>query len=274
MAAKGGERRMVFDIRGRRKHVVKVVYAILALLMGASLFFVVGPVNIGNLLGNAGTSNSSGQFLDEAERIEAKLKKQPEDPNLLVGLMRARISAGNSLAEANPETGEPIQTVESHLQLEEASEAWEKYLKATDEPNAGLAVQMASIFFILAQTSRTADEFESNIHGASQAQQISADKRPSKGSLSTLAIYHYFGTDFKAAEAARKQAATYAKTRIEKETLKTELDPYKKRGHEIQKQLAEIQQAEKKARAKGESAVANPLAESNPLGGATLAPQP
>ena len=47
-----GERRMLFDIRGRRKHVVKVVYAILALLMGASLFLVVGPVNIGSLLGN------------------------------------------------------------------------------------------------------------------------------------------------------------------------------------------------------------------------------
>ncbi len=42
-----GERRMLFDIRGRRKHVVRVVYAILALLMGASLFLVVGPFNIG-----------------------------------------------------------------------------------------------------------------------------------------------------------------------------------------------------------------------------------
>ena len=44
---------MVFDIRGRRKHVVKVVYAILALLMGASLFLVVGPVNIAGLLAAA-----------------------------------------------------------------------------------------------------------------------------------------------------------------------------------------------------------------------------
>jgi len=39
-----GERRMLFDIRGRRKNVVKVVYAILAVMMGASLFLVVGPV--------------------------------------------------------------------------------------------------------------------------------------------------------------------------------------------------------------------------------------
>ena len=42
MAQGGKEHRMVFDIRGRRKHVVKVVYAVLAVLMGASLFLVVG----------------------------------------------------------------------------------------------------------------------------------------------------------------------------------------------------------------------------------------
>ena len=34
MANKDGERRMVFDTGGRRKGVVKVVYAILAVLMG------------------------------------------------------------------------------------------------------------------------------------------------------------------------------------------------------------------------------------------------
>ena len=43
MASDGGERRMLFDIRGRRKNVVKVVYAILAVLMGLSLFLVAGP---------------------------------------------------------------------------------------------------------------------------------------------------------------------------------------------------------------------------------------
>ena len=43
-----GERRMLFDIRGRRKNVVKVVYGILAVMMGASLFLVVGPVNLGS----------------------------------------------------------------------------------------------------------------------------------------------------------------------------------------------------------------------------------
>ena len=69
--AEGGERRMLFDIRGRRKHVVRVVYAILALLMGASLFLVVGPFNIGNLINSGSSANSTAKVLDEqAERIE------------------------------------------------------------------------------------------------------------------------------------------------------------------------------------------------------------
>ena len=46
------QRRMVFDIRGRRKNVVKVVYAALAILMGASLILVAGPgINFGSLFG-------------------------------------------------------------------------------------------------------------------------------------------------------------------------------------------------------------------------------
>ena len=67
--ASGGERRMLFDIRGKRKHVVRVVYAILALLMGASLFLVVGPVNLGSLLGSStGTTETTKIFEERAQK--------------------------------------------------------------------------------------------------------------------------------------------------------------------------------------------------------------
>ena len=71
---------------GKRKHVVRVVYAILALLMGASLFLVVGPVNIGELLGDASSTTSASKVLDEqAERIERRLAKNPKNEALLLG---------------------------------------------------------------------------------------------------------------------------------------------------------------------------------------------
>ncbi len=266
MAASGGERRMVFDIRGRRRHVVKFVYAILALLMGASLFLVVGPVNIGSLLGNSeGSGNAASQFEGQAVAIERKLKKSPEDPQLLLNLTRIRISAGNSLAQANPETGAIAYTPESRQQLEKASEAWSKYLKATGEPSTGGAQLVSQALFGLAQTSRTGAEAEANIRAAAHAQQIVAESRPSLGSLSTLTIYRYYSFDYKGAAQARKEAAAYANTKFERENLGNELDKISKRGHEFQKQIAEIEKAAKKAQAKGEPSIANPLSESNPL---------
>jgi hypothetical protein len=266
MASSGGERRMVFDIRGRRRHVVKFVYAILALLMGASLFLVVGPVNIGELFGGNSESNSAASQLEgQAAAIERRLKKSPEDPQLLLSLARARISAGNSLAVSNPETGAVSLTVESRQQLEKASEAWSKYLKATDEPTIGGAQLAAGALFSLAQTSRTGAEAEANLHAASRAQQIVAQSRPSLGSLSTLAIYRYYSFDYAGAAQARKEAVPYANTKFERENLGNELDQISKRAHGFQKQIAEIEKEAKKARAKGEPGIPNPLSESNPL---------
>jgi hypothetical protein len=267
MANDGGERRMLFDIRGRRKNVVKVVYAVLALLMGLSLFLVVGPAPIQDLFGGGATTSASDQLEEQAERIEAKLKKDPQDPQLLLSLTRARISTGNSLAVPNPETGQIGFTPEARQQLFLASEVWSKYLKATDEPNAGGAQLVAQAFFGLAQTARSVAEAEANIRAAAQAQQIVADDRPSLGSLSSLAIFRYYSFDFKGAEQARREASKYARTKFERENLGKELDQYSERGHEFEKQVAEIEKEAKKAREKGEAAAANPLAEGNPLAG-------
>ncbi len=74
-----GERRMLFDTRGKRKHVIRVVYAILALLMGASLFLVVGPFNLAELTGGSDGGSANEVFEEQAERIEGRLAKDPQD---------------------------------------------------------------------------------------------------------------------------------------------------------------------------------------------------
>jgi hypothetical protein len=265
MAGNDGERRMVFDIRGRRKHVVKFVYAILALLMGASLFLVIGPFNIANLFGDANAVNSAAkQFEEQATTLERKLKKDPEDEQLLLNLTRARINAGNSLATSNPETGEVAYTTEARQQLAEASEAWSKYLKASDEPSPSGAQVAAGALFGLAQTARTGGEAESNVRAAAQAQEIVAKQRPSLGSLSTLAIYRLYSFDYKGAKQAEKEALPYTNTKFERENLGNELEQIEKRAHEFQKQLKEIEKEAKKAAAQGKPGAA-PIGQSNPL---------
>ena len=70
---------MLFDIRGKRKNVVRVVYACLALLMGASLFVAVGPFNIAEFFGGGGTTSAADISEEQAERIEKRPRERPPE---------------------------------------------------------------------------------------------------------------------------------------------------------------------------------------------------
>ena len=253
------ERRMLFDIRGRRRNVVKVVYALLALLMGASLILLAGPGLFGGG-GGSSTSEAAKQLEEQAERIERKLAKSPEDANLLASLTRTRISAANAQSEVDPTTGEALLTIQSREEFEKASAAWSEYLKATDEPTAGIAQLITPALFSLAQTSRTTNEALDNITAASEAQKIVAEQRPSLGSLSTLALYTLFTGDYGAAEEAQKEAAKFANSKVERESLEKQFDEVRKRAKEFQKQIAASEKAAKTAGAAGgKEALQNPL---------------
>jgi hypothetical protein len=256
--AERGERRMVFDIRGRRKHVVRVVYAILALLMGASLFLVVGPVNIGGLLGNgSSTSNAASLFEEQATATERKLKKSPEDPSLLLSLTRIRISAANALTEVDPATGQPTTTPEARDQLEKAGEAWSRYLKqAGSNPSPSAAQLSAGALFRLAESSTTGPEAEANIKAAAQAQQIFAEAQPSLGAVSTLAIYNYFAFDFAGGDKEGKRAQSLAGSKAQKKEVEEQLAEIRKRAKSFQKQ---VKASAKAAKGSGKEALENPL---------------
>ncbi|MFN8216645.1 MAG: hypothetical protein U0R71_08620 [Solirubrobacterales bacterium] len=267
MASNRDEHRMVFDIRGKRRHVVKVVYAILALLMGLSLFLVVGPVNVGEIFssGNA-ASDAAKPFEEQAERIEVKLKKSPEDAELLAALTRARINAGNSSVEENSE-GQQVLTTETVQQYQLASDAWTKYVKASGgEPSAGVAQVAAPAFITLAETSGIG-ELEANLAAASEAQQVVAQQRPSIGTLTTLAIYQYLAFEFAAAKKTEAEAVALANDKFERESIENQLKEYEKRGKELQANLAKLKQEAQQAGSGGKESLENPL---NGLGGGGL----
>jgi len=256
--ASSGERRLVFDTRGKRKHVVRVVYAILALLMGGSLFLVVGPVNIGALIGNSTSTSSASKVLDEqAEKLERQLVKTPNDEQLLLALTRARINAGNSQIETVSETEAPTITTEAREDFEAGSRAWSRYLKQTDEPSPTAAQLVAATFFQLAETgSSSLAEIEANVEKAASAQRIVAEQRPSLGSLSTLAIYEYFGGEFAAGDKAKKQAAAKAPAKAEASNLEKQLAEYRKRAVQFQKSAKQVA---KQAQEASKEALQNPF---------------
>jgi len=246
---------MVFDTRGRRKHVVRVVYAILALLMGASLFLVVGPFNIANLIGGSSTSNA-GKLLDEqASRTERKLATEPNNEGLLVSLIRTRVAASHAKTEVNTETGLPEYTPEAQKELLGASAAWSRYSKVAKEVNPATAALMAGAFFGLAESAGSIEEADASVEEAAAAQRIAAKARPSVGTFSTLAIYEYYAGDYAAGDKAAKQAAA-AVPKSEAKEVKKQMAEYRARGKALEKQKAEFAKLEKSQR---KEALENPF---------------
>jgi hypothetical protein len=266
-----GERRMLFDIRGRRRSVIKVVYAILAILMGASLFLVVGPVNIGSLLNTASEGNQSAQIFDEqAERIERRLRKDPTNQDILISLTRARINAGQAKSELDRTTGEQTITAQARVEYQKAEGAWRRYVKqAGDEPNPSVASLVSGAFFVLAQNSRSYPEAIEYLEDAADAQRLAAEGRPSVGTWTTLAAYEYLGGDKAAGAKAGEEALALANTKSEKKAIEKQLAAFQKQSKQIQKRR---KQAEKAEKSRGKEALEHPLGGLGGSTGSTVAP--
>jgi len=253
--AENGERRMLFDIRGRRKHVVRVVYAILALLMGASLFLVVGPFNLGNLASNSST-DAAKVLQEQAERTEQKLRQDPDNEALLLSLTRARMGAANALTEVNSETGLTIFTPEGRQELERGVESWNRYLKQTKEPKASAALLVSRSYFSLAESAGTFREAIENVAGAAKTQRIAAEAQPTINSLTTLAIYEYYSGDFAAGDKAVKEAEAKALNKAEAKEIGKQLVEFRQRGKAFEAQKKEVAKEEKKL---GKERLQNPF---------------
>lgn len=257
--ASSGERRMLFDTSGRRKRVIQVVYAVLALLMGASLFLVVGPFNLAELVGDSSSSSATKVFDEQVERIEGRLAQNPNDEQLLLALTRAQINVGNSQIETVGAGETPTVSNEALRDFEAASQSWNRYLQATDEPSPTAAQLVAGTFFRLGESSSSVLNAIENISQATKAQQIAAEERPNINSLSTLAIYQFFNGEFAAGEKTEKQAAAEASSKAEVKGLEKQLAPFRQRAKQFDQQrdqLAKVQKEFNEGKLK------------NPLGGA------
>jgi hypothetical protein len=259
------EHRMVFDIRGRRRHVVKFVYAILAILMVASLFLVTGAVNLGSIFGSSSSSESAvSSFEQQAENVEAKLAKTPGDEDLMASLTRTRINTANAMiTNGQGESQDGIEEIKHQLAL--ASEGWSEYVGAASEPSAGLAIQVAPALFQLAELATGGEEALENVKAATEAQQVVAGKRGDLNSWSTLALYALFAQNYKLAEKAKAEALKLANTKFERESFENKYDEVEKNAKEFGKRL-KVENASK-SKSAGKESLENPI---QGLGGSSL----
>jgi len=264
------ENRMLFDLRGRRKRVIQVIYVMLAVVMAASLLVIGLPGGV-NPFGGGGSVVSqdlADLSIERAEKLETRLEAAPNNAKAQEELIRARITAGNNLIEIDDEGRQQGVTAEANEQYDLAAQAWNKYLKTTSgRPDQGVAQLVANMLFSLAQGSSIA-QFESNVQSAADAQEQVAraaerkydggrgDGPPPTAALVTLATYQYYSQDFPAAARTRSQALAGIESEGQRKQVTTQLNAVEKDAKRIGKVL---KRAKKQARKDGGKSLENPF---------------
>lgn len=267
---------MLFDLSGKRRNFIRVVYAILAaLFLGGFLFFGIGsdaPGGLGDLLGFGTNETTSGspQFDQEIEDAEERLAADPKDEAALEQLIQVRYQAGNSALERDEATGQISLTTEAEEQFSEATDAWETYADVARKPSGDVAAIANQAYGILLQFSDP-QELPQLAEDAVPAAEIYAEANPGVGTYATLAQYAYFAGDTKTGDDAAARAIEEVDAPQRKQ-LEKDLDAAKESAAQLEKQLA------KEAKQGGEEgAFTNPLQDTSvgsPLGGAPPAPAP
>lgn len=260
---------MLFELGGKRKRFIQVIYVFLALLLGVGLvgLGIGGDANGGifNALGIGGDGSTprNPEFDNQIERAEADLAANPGDEKALTTLARVHFLAAQTSLETD-ELGNVSITDDAISEYNAAVDSWETYLEAEPaEPDDDVAALMIQAYANLAGTDPSPAATEEQLAGAYMAAQIVADVRPSAGTFTNLALYAYLADETKIADQARKDALAETTDSTTKSQITQQLDQAEAQGKLIQEQLA--------SSAPDESQLENPL---GGLGGTTPAPLP
>jgi hypothetical protein len=141
---------MLFDLRSRgRRRTVQAVYLGLAILMGGGLvLFGVGAGNgLGGLLNafNGGSTSGQKSVVSQQEKDAIKQTQlNPNDPQAWASLLQARWTSAGQGSNFNSSTSQFTKSGLNELNL--ATQAWQKYLKLTKNPDPELAVLAARAY--------------------------------------------------------------------------------------------------------------------------------
>jgi hypothetical protein len=224
---------MLFDLRGRgRRRTVKIVYILLAVLMGGGLvLFGIGGGGamsgglVDAITGSSGGDTGSQRFVDNERKALVLTQQKPSDPAAWAALARARVQSAGVGDNFDPNTA--AYTDSGKAKLAEAAQAWDKYLaldpKHPDDRVASLMVRA----YDQTGLNRPAD--------AVTAQEIITEARPKDTTFATLAIYAYQAGQTRKGDLASQKALSLA-PKDQKNTLKSQLDQAKQAAAQAQVQ--------------------------------------
>lgn len=216
---------MLFDLRGKRRRMVQVVYLVLAVLMGGGLvLFGIGGDVQGGLVdaftgGNSSGSGGGANLVDKRiERNEKALKANPRNTNAMKELVRAHYQLATD--NADPNTGQFAS--KGKEELRKASALWERYLATIGDkaPDSSLASVMLQAY---AETA-----LNDPAKGVTVAE-IVAEARPSAQAYYALAEFASKAGQSRKADLAGKKAVELA-PKDQRAALKAQLELLKNPG--------------------------------------------
>jgi hypothetical protein len=278
---------VLFDLQSpRRRRVIRVVFGGLALIFAISFVFLGvgtggGGFSFSDLFGGGGGSSSTA-FDSDIEAAQKQLQANPSDTTALANLVRLQYSAANANTQS---TGAPTSEGEQHLQ--EAADAWNKYVKLSkDNPSPSTAVYALNTFDLLARvnfsrartdtsTSDALTDITAAVDSwktAAQAQQVLIDKQPNQAtsnSYANLAQYLYLSGDTNGGNQALAKAKQ-AKG-ADPQTLDTQLKSIDQLGQQLQAAIKQLNKQQTQAAsgggAAGGGATGGGATGANPLSG-------
>jgi tetratricopeptide (TPR) repeat protein len=248
---------MLFDLKGKRKRLVQVVYLGLAILFGGGLvLFGVGGNVSGGLIDafkGTGSANSSA-FNDLVERAERRAAANPREPEVWLDVLRAQFNLASSPEGSDAETGQL--TDRGQQAIIEVAQAWERYLRLKPKKVDPSAASFAALAYGALQ----------DYDKAVDTQALSVKSRPSANAYFQLADFAYRAGQVGTGDRAAKEAVRRTPS-DQRNTVRSLIKDTKKQGAEFAKALKEAKKAERQQQ-KSSGQGAEPGQSFGPLPGA------
>jgi tetratricopeptide (TPR) repeat protein len=235
---------MLFDLKGKRKRLVQVVYLGLAILFGGGLvlFGVGGNVSGGLIDAFKGTgSANTSVFSDLVERAERRAAANPREPEVWLDVARAQFNLASSPEGSSAETGQL--TDRGQQAIVEVAQAWERYLRLKPKKaDAGVASFAALAYGALQDYDK-----------AVETQELAVESRPSANAYFQLADFAYRAGQVGTGDRAAKEAVRRTPS-DQRNTVRSLIKDTKKQGAESAKALKEAKKAERQQQQSGQGA--------------------
>jgi tetratricopeptide (TPR) repeat protein len=232
---------MLFELGGKRKRVIQVIYVCLAGLMFIALvgFGIGGATGGGGIfdaLGIGGSNTSSDpQYDQQIDNAQQALQANPKDEKALLKLARYNFLEGQTSVDVDAQ-GRSTLTDETLNSYRAATDAWERYLAThPKQPDDNVAGLMLNVYSSTAGTDPST--LERDVTGAFKSAQIVADARPSLGSYVDLATWAYLAGDDKTGAKAEKQALSEAPDSSTKKQVQAQITQAKQQRALVVKAL-------------------------------------